>query len=157
VLLQRILEENLNVQLSFTDLGTADTIEEFAEVIKRKKDVLRKSSQSQTKDTHDLRELIMKDAQLNLDLPNRSGKAENVQFQYFSACTAKCSFIYPRNILISGVTGFLGAYLLSELLEQTNAHICCMVRESTPIYFVHNHLQQYTDLRKSQTLDRFDV
>ena len=131
VLLQRILEENLNVQLSFTDLGTADTIEEFAEVIKRKKDVLRKSSQSQTKDTHDLRELIMKDAQLNLDLPNRSGKAENVQFQYFSACTAKCSFLYPRNILISGVTGFLGAYLLSELLEQTNAHICCMVREST--------------------------
>lgn len=131
VLLQRLLEENLNVQLSFTDLGTADTIEEFAEVIKRKKDVLRKSSQYPTKDEHDLRELILKDAQLGIDLPTHPINKRGVQFQYFTTFSSKCSFKYPRNILISGVTGFLGAYLLSELLEQTNAHICCMVRETT--------------------------
>ncbi|XP_052058409.1 uncharacterized protein LOC127698786 [Mytilus californianus] len=131
VLLQRILEEKLSVKLSFTDLGTADTVEEFAEVIKRKKDVLRKSSQCPTKDKHDLRDLILKDAQIALDDLARVGKKGSVQFQYFSPCTAKCNFKYPRNILISGVTGFLGAYLLSQLLEQTNAHICCMVRETT--------------------------
>jgi thioester reductase-like protein len=34
----------------------------------------------------------------------------------------------PRSILLTGATGFLGAYLLAELLDQTTAHIHCLVR-----------------------------
>lgn len=34
----------------------------------------------------------------------------------------------PDNIFITGVTGFLGAFLLHELLEQTQANIYCLVR-----------------------------
>jgi thioester reductase-like protein len=34
----------------------------------------------------------------------------------------------PNNVLITGVTGFLGAFLLYELLEQTKANVYCLVR-----------------------------
>jgi thioester reductase-like protein len=34
----------------------------------------------------------------------------------------------PKRIFLTGATGFLGVYLLQELLEQTNADIYCLVR-----------------------------
>lgn len=34
----------------------------------------------------------------------------------------------PDHVLITGVTGFLGVFLLSELLEQTDADVHCLVR-----------------------------
>jgi thioester reductase-like protein len=34
----------------------------------------------------------------------------------------------PRNILLTGATGFIGAFLLDELLRQTSATIYCLVR-----------------------------
>ena len=34
----------------------------------------------------------------------------------------------PRHILLTGATGFLGAFLLRELLERTEADIHCLVR-----------------------------
>jgi amino acid adenylation domain-containing protein/thioester reductase-like protein len=34
----------------------------------------------------------------------------------------------PKHILLTGATGFLGAFLLLELLQQTNANIYCLVR-----------------------------
>ncbi|MBD2625735.1 non-ribosomal peptide synthetase [Trichormus variabilis] len=34
----------------------------------------------------------------------------------------------PKHILLTGATGFLGAFLLWELLQQTNANIYCLVR-----------------------------
>ena len=37
----------------------------------------------------------------------------------------------PKNILVTGATGFLGAHLLRELLEQTTATIHCHVRART--------------------------
>jgi thioester reductase-like protein len=36
----------------------------------------------------------------------------------------------PRRVLLTGVTGFLGAHLLRELLEQTQAEVWCLVRAS---------------------------
>jgi amino acid adenylation domain-containing protein/thioester reductase-like protein len=38
----------------------------------------------------------------------------------------------PDNIFITGVTGFLGAFLLYELLEQTQANIYCLVQATDP-------------------------
>lgn len=37
----------------------------------------------------------------------------------------------PKVILVTGVTGFLGAHMLSELLEKTNARIYCLVRATS--------------------------
>ncbi|MBD1909176.1 amino acid adenylation domain-containing protein [Leptolyngbya sp. FACHB-16] len=34
----------------------------------------------------------------------------------------------PRNVLLTGATGFLGAYLLHEILEQTQATVYCLMR-----------------------------
>ena len=38
----------------------------------------------------------------------------------------------PRAVLLTGATGFLGAYLLHELLQQTPATVHCLVRCSNP-------------------------
>jgi thioester reductase-like protein len=35
-------------------------------------------------------------------------------------------------VLLTGATGFLGAFLLSELLQQTRAHVSCIVRAADP-------------------------
>ncbi len=34
----------------------------------------------------------------------------------------------PRNVFLTGATGFLGAYLLDELLRKTEANVYCLVR-----------------------------
>lgn len=34
----------------------------------------------------------------------------------------------PKNVLLTGATGFLGSYLLTELLKQTEAKVYCLVR-----------------------------
>ena len=45
-----------------------------------------------------------------------------------STATLKFNSTKPQAILLTGATGFLGAFLLSELLQQTEAHIYCLVR-----------------------------
>ena len=37
-------------------------------------------------------------------------------------------YLLPREILLTGATGFLGAFLLVELLQQTTAHVHCLIR-----------------------------
>jgi amino acid adenylation domain-containing protein/thioester reductase-like protein len=52
----------------------------------------------------------------------------------FSDITAGQTVHYSRNpkkVLITGVTGFLGAFLLAELLEKTQAEVYCLVRANT--------------------------
>lgn len=39
----------------------------------------------------------------------------------------------PRHILVTGVTGFVGIFLLAELLEQTTAELHCLVRAQDAI------------------------
>ncbi|MCC5661301.1 amino acid adenylation domain-containing protein [Nostoc sp. XA010] len=41
------------------------------------------------------------------------------------------NFTETQNILLTGATGFLGAFLLYELLQQTSADIYCLVRNNT--------------------------
>jgi thioester reductase-like protein/FkbH-like protein len=52
----------------------------------------------------------------------------------------------PNNILLTGATGFLGAYLLRDLLLQTDATIYCLVRaqnDEQAIRRIRNNLLQY--------------
>jgi thioester reductase-like protein len=52
----------------------------------------------------------------------------------------------PRTILLTGATGFLGAFLLSELLQQTPAKIYCLVRgkdEEEARLRLQNNLKTY--------------
>ncbi len=52
----------------------------------------------------------------------------------------------PREILLTGATGFLGAYLLRELLDGTTARVHCLVRadsEEAALERVRQNLAQY--------------
>ncbi|NEP06474.1 MAG: NAD-dependent epimerase/dehydratase family protein, partial [Okeania sp. SIO4D6] len=42
--------------------------------------------------------------------------------------TVNQNIVEPQNILLTGVTGFVGAYLLDELLRKTSANIYCLIR-----------------------------
>ncbi|WAR18423.1 LGRD-like protein [Mya arenaria] len=132
VLLMRALEDELDVRLSFTDLGTAETIEEFAEVIRRKRYNQSTNEHGVLKSKSDLRELIIHDSELDSSFFPHPERRRSVQLKPDTAPLHRQTFgRQPKNILLSGVTGFLGAFLLSEILEQSNSHIYCMVREST--------------------------
>jgi len=43
------------------------------------------------------------------------------------------SAVRPSRILLTGATGFLGAFILHELLAQTSADVHCLVRSDTPL------------------------
>ncbi|MEK8016253.1 MAG: amino acid adenylation domain-containing protein [Candidatus Parabeggiatoa sp.] len=53
----------------------------------------------------------------------------------------------PTAIFLTGATGFLGAFLLDELLEQTQANIYCLVRDCNTIaegkQKIHKNLERY--------------
>ncbi len=58
---------------------------------------------------------------------------ENTQLEVVSEPTSTTNFdqkIIPKNIFITGVTGFVGIPLLHELLNQTQATIYYLVRAS---------------------------
>ncbi|KAF2192957.1 acetyl-CoA synthetase-like protein [Zopfia rhizophila CBS 207.26] len=44
-----------------------------------------------------------------------------------------CSVSKASTVLLTGVTGFLGAFLLNNLLESTSANIICLVRFNEPV------------------------
>ncbi|MBE1556834.1 non-ribosomal peptide synthetase [Sporosarcina limicola] len=54
--------------------------------------------------------------------------------------------IEPNAVLLTGGTGFLGAHVLYELLEQTSAHVYCLVRPSTKLSLlerINNKMEYY--------------
>jgi amino acid adenylation domain-containing protein/thioester reductase-like protein len=64
----------------------------------------------------------------------------------YSKATADAQVSEPRAIFLTGATGFLGAYLLSELLRQTQAEIYCLVRATdieTAQQRIQKHLETY--------------
>jgi len=72
---------------------------------------------------------------------NQTQRPESIpQFNYLNdlylywsselpSTASKTFSTYPQNILLTGATGYLGAYLLNDLLTHTNAQIFCLVRE----------------------------
>ena len=55
------------------------------------------------------------------------------------------------SILLTGATGFLGAFLLKELLEKTDAKLYCLVRAADPdsgLQKIHKTLRKYSLLKE---------
>ncbi|MBN3950377.1 MAG: thioester reductase domain-containing protein [Nostoc sp. NMS7] len=103
------LRETFQVELSLRSLLETPTVADFAQVI----DIARRegsfSENRATTDT-DLQAEAVLDPAIN---------PEALPVEYIAE---------PANIFLTGVTGFLGAFLLHELLEQTPANIYCLVR-----------------------------
>ncbi|WP_372365624.1 thioester reductase domain-containing protein [Candidatus Uabimicrobium sp. HlEnr_7] len=64
-------------------------------------------------------EFYQRDFSQEVKLPEKI----NLEFDYEHALF--------RNILLTGATGFFGAYLLVDLLEETTANIYCLIRSSS--------------------------
>lgn len=69
-----------------------------------------------------------------------------------------CPVESPRHVLLTGATGFLGASLLSALLEDIDVHVTCLVRpnDCDPLARVRQNLDQY-DLCPSSLASRLTV
>ena len=132
VLIMRMIEDEFGISVSFTDIGIADTLEDFAEIVKRSQSSAKKSVMGDPNTKEELRELIFYDSSLANDVIRLPERKRFTQIKHHTTQIHRLHFRgHPKNILISGVTGFLGAFLLSEILEQSHANVCCMVREKT--------------------------
>lgn len=52
----------------------------------------------------------------------------------------------PRSVLLTGATGFLGAYVLRDLIDLTTAEVACLVRADSAqegVQRIRNNLEQY--------------
>jgi amino acid adenylation domain-containing protein/thioester reductase-like protein len=66
----------------------------------------------------DLPAVLRQDSQLDKDIEPNGAKIASLKA--------------ADNVLLTGATGFLGAFLLNDLLEGTSAHIICLVRSAEP-------------------------
>jgi len=62
------------------------------------------------------------------ELLNDSVLEDDIQFPY----PLSSGWQQPQRVFLTGSTGFLGVYLLAELLRQTTAKIHCLVRAENP-------------------------
>lgn len=70
-------------------------------------------------------------AAVQADLPAALRRDTQLDYDIQPASNAKmCSLKEAETVLLTGVTGFLGAFLLHDLLESTAAQIVCLVRTS---------------------------
>lgn len=109
--LMQDVRERLSVQVWIRDLFEHDTVASLAWLLDERRGNDQPQSSLDRERIHPLRE----DASLPDDLE-------------FSAWQATDSLARPRHILLTGVTGFVGAHLLTDLLATTDAHIHCPVR-----------------------------
>lgn len=71
-------------------------------------------------------------AAVQADLP-AALRADSVLDKDIQPSGAKiCALNKAETVLLTGATGFLGAFMLNDLLESTSAHIICLVRFSDP-------------------------
>jgi thioester reductase-like protein len=102
------IREHFQVDLPLRTLFESPTIADLAENIAKAQKT--GSSIVQAATTLDLKAEAVLDESINID---------GLTDEYISE---------PSHILLTGATGFLGAFLLYELLQQTSAKIYCLVR-----------------------------
>jgi amino acid adenylation domain-containing protein/thioester reductase-like protein len=104
-----LINETFQIKLPLRYLFTAPTITELAQTIE---------STSRTDSTVNANEITSLNLQAEVVL-DETIKPLNLVYQPVSE---------PKAILLTGATGFVGAFLLAELLQQTQADIYCLVR-----------------------------
>jgi amino acid adenylation domain-containing protein/thioester reductase-like protein len=121
------VQEFFQIELPIVALFDAPTVHEFAKFVSA-------AIECNVKSTSDSTTIAELEADAALDaaiIPQRLSNTANPE---------------PENIFITGVTGYLGAFLLYELLEQTSANIYCLVRAKDKeggICKIRTNLQKY--------------
>ncbi|MBH8561812.1 amino acid adenylation domain-containing protein [Nostoc sp. CENA67] len=87
-----------------------------------------------------LAEKLEKSCPTEVENPRLDIKSETVLDSTIYPQTVGKFIPEPSSILLTGATGFLGVFLLAELLQQTKADIYCLVR-SKNIEYSHKKLQ----------------
>jgi amino acid adenylation domain-containing protein/thioester reductase-like protein len=121
------VQEVFQIELPIVALYDAPTIHQFAEFV-------RAAIESNTKSTSDNTTIAELEADTIIDNA------------IIPVTTPQSSSLEPENIFITGVTGYLGAFLLHELLEQTQANIHCLVRAEnaeTGLRKIRANLEKY--------------
>lgn len=120
------LHNTLFIDLPVRCIFDTPTVEGLAQTIKK----VKQQGYSSLKQVIDFKSEIVLDPQIYPT--NKFLKEEQITQQ--------------RNIFLTGATGFLGAYLLDELLKTTNAKIYCLVRadnESDALKRLQKNLDKY--------------
>lgn len=121
-----VINKNLNINLAVSDMLSNATIDSISEFIVGK---------------------------ISMSSGNQKG-ADGSQMDWGAESTLEADIhpedtesaqtLTPRNILLTGATGFLGTFLLSDLLQQTEATIYCLVRNGkSSLEQISNNLKQY--------------
>ena len=129
------IERSFEVTISFADFFKQPTIASLSSQLSRKK---RAVNATEFMSVTQLRA----EARLTFELPSCSWSKPQ---QHWTK---------PKTILLTGVTGFIGRFLLQELLQRTDATVYCLVRSQTVAKGRHQ-LQQL--LRKNiPNIDMFN-
>lgn len=123
---------NINSNIKYSDIFNTPTISGLVKLL-----------QNDKKKKNNEEVLLSKDAfshilQNNLELPSTISNFE------------------PKNVLLTGSTGFLGIHILSSLLEKTNANIYCLIRKEPnilPINKLDKKLKYYFNDKYNKELN----
>jgi amino acid adenylation domain-containing protein/thioester reductase-like protein len=137
-----------HVEIPIISLFDAPTIIQFAEII----NIYLHSSQPSTHDSNQVAKMIndrLHPSQLTTSdsITVAALEAEADLDPTIAPGSLPVNLVLqPTRIFITGVTGFLGAFLLQELLEQTQAEVYCLVRASdraAGLQKIQHNLQKY--------------
>lgn len=104
------LSRRFGLRIPVSRLADPATLQSHLETVRDIRDGIIAAVQS------DLPAALRKDSQLDRDIEPKASKM--------------CALKDAQTVLLTGATGFLGAFLLSELLENTAATIICLVRST---------------------------
>lgn len=113
--LHMLLPEPVRNLISLPELYIYTTISSFVEEIENR---MQKTEISQQSKAEMITNELIKDSELHIDF--RIDKLPDTNI-----------LTNPKNIFLTGTTGFVGSHLLEELLLQTSASIYCLVRASS--------------------------
>jgi thioester reductase-like protein len=103
------IEEELGATLLIATLFESPSIKHIAQELKTQLSSKKRTSQSK---------------KMHLDLNAEVHLDSTLVFETFK----NGSFVNPTSILLTGATGFLGAFLLYEILKNTSAKVYCLAR-----------------------------
>jgi thioester reductase-like protein len=118
----QLIGKRFEVSLEYADIFDYCTIQAQAELIEEKLISVQAGS-SATKETED------KTVTLPIDYDQRQMRYDQLILAIKNQ--PSIAAISPKHILLTGGTGFLGVYIIKELLAKTQAKISCLVRAAT--------------------------